>query len=366
MTSIEWCRNPDGSKGKSWNPIRARNIKTGRVGHYCEHVTEACRFCYAERLNLNARNLPFGGTGLPFKPGHLNDVEIYLDEAKLLEPLSWRKPQRVFVDSMDDPFGHWVKTEWLDKIFAVMALRRDHTFILLTKRPERAREYLSHSVSPFRRIHAEAAATVDAYETWGWIRNNRIAATPYNLYLQAPWPLPNVWLLVSCGDQADVDRFVPILLETPVALRGVSLEPLLGPIDAREYLRDFSRKHIGPEVFTTAAKYPYGLDWLIVGGESGGRDQAVRPMHPDWPRSLHDQCQAANVPFFFKQWGEWGFDPRTIDASGPTFFKFNDGTIVERYGKANNGHLLDGVAHQEWPVARSAGTVGSSTTGDQK
>ena len=402
MTSIEWCQNPDGSKGKSWNPIRARNIKTGRVGHYCEHVTDACRFCYAEWLNLNTRNLPFGGTGLPFKPGHLADVEIYLDEEKLLEPLSWRTPQRVFVDSMDDPFGHWVRPEWLDKIFAVMALRPDHTFILLTKRPERAREYL-----------AARNGVGDAHLCRAI---NEIPFQLGNRRGSLQMPLPNVWLLASCGNQEDVDRFAPIVLDTPAAVRGLSLEPLLGPVDLKRWMPSgtwgsFQGAPVYHQTyFMTKCEHcgwlgsselvhlnSYGDDadcvcpgchkifmcddfgdgrgvrWVITGGESGSRDQAVRPVHPRWEESLRSQCKAASVPYFRKQWGEYRViwerradpddrrvpavhnvaDRRFLNWAGGHGFHGEDVVAVERVGKARAGHLLDGVAHQEWPEVAS-------------
>lgn len=336
MTAIEWCQNEDGTKGKSWNPIRARNLKTGRIGHHCEHVNEACRFCYAERLNLNTRNLPYGGTGLPFKPGHLKDVEIFLDADKLLEPLTWRKPQRVFVDSMDDPFGRWVKSEWLDKIFAVMALCPQHTFIVLTKRPGAAREYLQSDE------HVSAVF----FELQTGI--GRLSQSPGSA-ARLNWPLSNVWLLVSCAEQKDVNEFVPILLQTPAAKRGVSLEPLIAPVDLTAVCYRDEDAEIRINALTAEAWVDNSdsasaytdendgntkLDWVIVGGESG--PEGVRAMHPAWPRKARDDCKAAGVPFFFKQWG-------TLVAS-------DDGRTA-RLSKAMAGRLLDGVEHNEWPRA---------------
>ena len=147
---------------------------------------------------------------------------------------------------------------------------------------------------------------------------------------RGPWlPLPNVWLLVSCGDQADADKFVPILRDTPAAIRGVSLEPLLGPI-----------------ILATR-----GLDWVICGGESG---QHARPMHPDWARALRDQCEAAGLPFFFKQWGEWAPFYYRDDGESQKSFVFDADSAfrrmtVHRIGKANAGRLLDGVEHSGFP-----------------
>src|SRR3972149_6922824 len=198
MTSIAWCRNADGSAGKSWNPIRARNLSTGAIGWHCEHVHEGCRNCYAERHNEKRF-----GTGLPYKPGHRGDVEIFLDEKTLIAPLGWRTPQRVFVCSMTDLFGEWVTDSWLDRILVVMALCQRHIFIVLTKRPRRMRDY-------FR-------ARRDDEDICLGIR-------------------PNLWLLVSCSEQKDADEFIPLVLDTPAAVRGGSGGPPLGPVELRRYL----------------------------------------------------------------------------------------------------------------------------------
>ena len=166
-SKIEWTDS-------TWNPIRARNLATGKVGWHCEHMSEACRFCYAEGIN---RRL---GTGLDFKPGHRADIEIFLDEQMLLAPLRWKKPRRIFVNSMTDTFAEFVKDEWLDRMFAVMVLCPQHTFQVLTKRPERMRSYV---------IHLAVGG----------------------------WPLKNIWLGVSAEDQATADERIPLLLQTPAA-----------------------------------------------------------------------------------------------------------------------------------------------------
>ncbi len=142
MTKIEWA-GLGLPKGVSWNPIRARNAETGKRGWHCEHVSEACRNCYAEAQNMKQGDT--GGTGFAYKPGHREsgDIEYYLDEATLLQPLHWRAPRGVFVCSMSDLYGDWVPDEWLDKIHAVEALCPQHRFAHLTKRPKRMREYIS-------------------------------------------------------------------------------------------------------------------------------------------------------------------------------------------------------------------------------
>ena len=336
MTSIEWCRNADGSAGKSWNPIRARNLSTGAIGWHCEHVHEGCRNCYAERHNEKRF-----GTGLPYKPGHRGDIEIYLDEKTLLAPLGWRKPQRVFVCSMTDLFGEWVTDAWRDRILAVMSLCPRHTFIVLTKRPRRMRDYfraLDDTSALDDRIASLVRARRDDEDICLGIR-------------------PNLWLLVSCSEQKDADEFIPLVLDTPAAVRGVSCEPLLGPIELSRYL-------------VTGDTRP--LRWVIAGGESG---PGARPMHLEWARSLHDQCAAAGVPFFFKQWGAWC--PHKIEPGGDLGGDVHAGRVrivhpagqsdvevfistgwrstlpgsryMVRLGKKAAGRLLDGREHSEWP-----------------
>lgn len=185
------------------------------------------------------------------------------------------------------------------------------------------------------------------------------------MYTDAPltWPLPNVWIGVSVEDQATADERIPLLRHTPAAVRWVSAEPLLGPVDIGRIRRD-------------GAGQDGNIDWIVAGGESGPH---ARPMHPDWARSLRDQCSAAGVPFLFKQWGEWGPDwdgARTCSNCGNTKADFAStgpsgddecghcgGEIwidakkpldeLRRVGKRRAGRLLDGVLHDGYPEARS-------------
>jgi protein gp37 len=316
-SKIEWT-------DATWNPIRARNLKTGKIGWHCEHVTSGCEFCYAESMNKRL------GTGLPFKPGHRKDIEIFLDEKMLVAPLRWKKPRMIFVCSMTDAFADFVKDEWLDKIFAVMALCPQHTFQVLPKRPERMREYMS---DPLRKramgqavmgISNALAAQAGSHLARITIKQFEDAFTPDGK------PFPNVWLGTSCENQATADDRIPILLDTPAAIRFVSLEPLLGSIDLRE---------VSTASVSAAAgnKLSDCLHWVIVGGESGPN---ARPMHPGWARSLRDQCMAAGVPFFFKQWGEHCASESAIVGRPPMF---------RRIGKKAAGRLLDGVEHNGMP-----------------
>ncbi|HEY8342859.1 MAG TPA: DUF5131 family protein, partial [Calditerricola sp.] len=242
------------------------------------------------------------------------------------------------------------------RIFAVMALAKQHTFLVLTKRPERMRRWFTTTASGAKR------------EVLVWETAGRPERWP-------GWPLPNVWIGVSVENQQAADERIPLLLETPAAVRFVSAEPLLGPLDLSAYLPrqlyvcqscgvELGQGEVGLDFrcpYCGAACDPdgstEGLDWVIVGGESGS---GARPMHPDWARSLRDQCREAGVPFFFKQWGEWS--PDNADIGVKMGFVALDGTwrdhqpfgwgrdypgsvSIWKVGKKKAGRLLDG---QEW------------------
>lgn len=370
-TAIEWAANADGSPGASWNPIRARNRASDKVGWLCVHESEGCRNCYAERINTRL------GTGVDFKAQNKAQVEIFLDEKTLLQPLRWKKPRTIFVCSMSDLFGSFVSNAFIDKVFAIAALCPQHTFVVLTKRSRRMREYFTQAEGRDGSLQFSTRANGTSIEREMRIRE---ATAPYTAFLgRCDWPysfpLPNVWLGVSAEDQKTADARIPDLLATPAAIRFVSLEPLLGPIDLRalsagaEWLYDalcgghwfldtlgVSNSADGPDLST--------LDWVIVGGESGPR---ARPMHPDWARSLRDQCAAAGVPFFFKQWGEWiAGEVFSIGTSlghtrcqdghehggKPTHWwggEVSSGVISVRTGKSAAGRALDGAEHNARP-----------------
>ena len=336
-SSIEWT-------DATWTPIRARHRKTGKVGWHCEHATPGCEFCYSEDLN---RRL---GTGLPFKPGHRKDVELFLDETMLLAPLRWKRPRMVFVCSMTDLFADFVPDEWIDKIFAIMAMTPQHTFQVLTKRAERMRTYVGPAKD--RILIGGTSVRVSTARSYH-------SSTSINV--AKPWPLPNVWLGVSTEDQRRADERIPYLLATPAAVRFISAEPLLGQMDIAKYLRPGCDRcapwetpcRIGCENVTR-------LDQVIVGGESGTK---ARPMHPDWARSPRDQCAAAGVPFFFKQWGTFKPEVRSGVEIDLTKLPRRDrvaanpeqpGTHIRfRWlGKKAAGRLLDGVEHNGMPEAR--------------
>lgn len=283
-SSIEWT-------GNTWTPIRARNVKTGKVGWHCEHASDECRFCYSEGLNL------VYGTGLEFKPGHLKngDVELFLDETMLLAPLGWPSGTKVFVCSMTDLFGQFVPDEWIDKIFAVMAVRSDITFQVLTKRSIRMREYFGphDEVGGMTRDCLVEGEAQCIWEKW--------KGTDPSMWLAVHWPLSNAWLGVSVGRRRHLDR-IHDLIHCPAALRWVSFEPLLESLgDVADWLE---------------------IDWAVIGLESrGGRSSGLGPV-----TSLMGQLRKAGVATFVKQLGTaWARkmnaglprkDPRRVHGKG--------------------------------------------------
>ena len=212
-SKIEWT-------DASWNPIRARDlgpVSTGPgIGTHCEIVSPGCEHCYAQAINKRL------GTHRPYLRTERDHVRVYLDERPLAQPLHWRRPRMIFVGSMTDLFGDWVTDDMLDRIFAVMALCPQHIFQVLTKRAERMRDYCRHVEVAARTWSAasEVVATLWALghqgATWGGDR---------------PWPLRNIWPGVSVEDQRRADERIPLLLETPAAVRWISAEPLLGSVD---------------------------------------------------------------------------------------------------------------------------------------
>ena len=316
-TTIEWA-------DEVWNPV------TG-----CTKVSQGCKHCYAEVIAKR-----FWGER------KFSDV-IYHPE-RMAQPIGWKKPRRVFVNSMSDLFHESVSVEIIANVWAVMAMANQHRYMILTKRAKRMWEVLNSMEFGI-----------------GYSSCLRIL-TDHTL---APDPiLDNIWLGVSAETQEEADKRIPLLLRTPAAVRFVSVEPMLGPINLLPYLVpvgynwDYERRG------------PARINWVIMGGESG---LGARPMHPDWARSVRDQCQDAGVPFFFKQWGEWkpisemsetendslyypapARDPeatrkckvsnRAVGYDGEDHWERVDGHVsylTFQVGKKAAGRLLDGV---EW------------------
>lgn len=268
---------------KTWNPV------TG-----CTKVSQGCKNCYAERMYER-----FNGKG-SFK-------NIICHEDRLNHPFRWKKPAMVFVNSMSDLFHEDVPFEFIDRVLGVTRRTgiNGHTYQILTKRPDRMVEY-------FKREDTEPL-------------------------------MPHVWLGVSVEDQETANERIPLLLQVPAAVRFLSCEPLLGPIDfyltSASMPSDISHPWRGEPIL-------HGIHWLIAGGESG---PGARPMHPDWIRELREQCVEGGVAFFFKQWGEW-VEHRLSDAKElKSVFHKGFGQDMCRVGKKAAGRLLDGQLHNEFP-----------------
>lgn len=279
-TKIEWATD-------SWNPI---------VG--CTKCSPGCQNCYAEKMAVRLVAMGLEKYKAVITNGKWNG-NLFFDEKALSDPLKWKKPRRIFVNSMGDTFHKHVKVGWYKAIYDTINACPQHTFIILTKRADR----LPLACELFQKF---------------WIGD-----------------LPNVWLGVTVCNQEEANEKIPLLIQIPATVRFVSVEPMLGPVDLRYQLHLYG--HVGPpchikrEGFHRLGDFKKELDWVICGGESGSK---ARPMHPDWVRSLRDQCKAAGVPFLFKQWGTYG----------PV-----NGDNMVRMGKHNAGRILDGVLHDEYP-----------------
>ena len=341
-SKIEWT-------DATWNPI------TG-----CSVVSPGCTNCYAMRLaGTRLRDHPSRhGLTNPSKAGPVWNGQVRFNEQWLDQPLKWRKPRRIFVCAHGDLFHENVPDSWIDRVFAVMALAERHTFQVLTKRSARMRAYVN---TLGRQSHEGRSVLLQRRRGWVVRERHPVDAVVY---------LPNVWLGVSAEDQTRADARIPDLLGTPAAKRFVSAEPLLGEVDVGPWLAEeagaaykFLSRWYGPDGFDpdgsqTEAKYqlvkPCPLDWVIAGGESG---PGARPMHPDWIRSLRDQCAAAGVPFFFKQWGAWAPAPEDMNftqaeefAEGRLFEHQSSGHTLVRVGKKAAGATFDGQTHEEFPA----------------
>lgn len=353
MTTIEWTRGDDGSLGKTWNPVRG-----------CSRVSEGCRNCYAEKIAARFSDVgkPFEGFATigPRRGAASWTGKVALVPEKLSEPLHWRKPRRVFVNSMSDLFHEKLADEDIDKVFAVMALCPHLTFQVLTKRPERMMAYLG-----VQRPWADVAASLSREKGAVWSAVRRRCEEERELGCvdnsEAAWleadsatdsgtrPLPNVWLGVSVEDQKTADERIPLLLEAPAALHFISAEPLLGPVDIRQWLAGGLDPTL-PRAQIVARLGKCGLSWVIVGGESGPK---ARPFDVAWARAVVDQCRAAGVLVFMKQMGarpyELAGDHLGADGSVPVgcFSGFRD-----RAG-ADPSEWPESLRVREFPEVRS-------------
>jgi len=295
----------------TWNPV------TG-----CHKVSRGCKNCYAEVIANRF-----------WKGRSFRDVQMHSE--RLNEPLGMRHKlhdKSVFVCDVSDLFHEDVSFEFIREVWKVFVQMPYTYFQVLTKRPDRALEWYKWQ------------SKID-----GWLFRD---------------PPANVWIGTSCEDQAAADERIPLLLQIPATVRFLSCEPLVGSIDLQQFL-------FRPVFHGSPADIEPNnqLHWIIAGGESG---HGATPMHPDWVRSLREQCKAANVPFFFKQWGEWrpALHGEIVPLKGSKFIR-NDGNVFDlpfgieavtgkpepitflpliRLGKSKAGNLLDGVQHLEFPA----------------
>lgn len=376
MSKIEWTE-------KTWNPI---------VG--CSKVSAGCKNCYAISMAWRLQHIQhskekYAGTVEKTAGGQLNWTgKVNIIEKEFIKPFTWKKPSMVFVNSESDLFHESIPYGTIRDLFGVMSVCKEHTFQVLTKRPQRMVEFFKwfeESDPDFQDDPAhEAYDLCDAYG---------IETGCGTAFETEAWPLKNVCLGVSVENQQTANERIPLLLQVPAAVRFLSCEPLLGPISLdsidteitcpeSKYCRIRPLTGIQTDMGRPCPDTPK-LDWIIVGGESG---HGARPLHPDWVRSLRDQCQKAGTAFFFKQWGEYYTKSILLGSGAPTFRMFDsmqhwinkaqtwvrggrcisiDGrechigkdfqecaypvAIMDKVGKKKSGRMLDGREWNEFP-----------------
>lgn len=332
---ISWLNMP-GYKPETWNPI---------IG--CSKVSPGCDNCYAEKMAIRLSYMPdfqissdYKLTLLPGndnKPSGWNDHTIFREEY-LLHPKRWKSPRMVFVCSMSDLFHENNDFDTIKKVYETMHSNDQHIFIVLTKRPERM------------------------YKFWVWLLD-KVAGL--GIQDVSSTTKDNVWIGVTAENQEQANKRIPILLQIPANKRFVSIEPMLESIDlnripAKYWGEEYDDLYNGLSLSALDGgkdtPTPWHLDWVICGGESGHK---ARPMHPDWVRSVRDQCKEAGTPFLFKQWGEWGEVPDYGSQKGKICFN-SEGhhqwipsvkgySTMKKVGRTISGDLLDGKQHHEWP-----------------
>jgi len=369
-TGISWTQthNPDGTvtPGATWNPVSG-----------CTKLTAECKFCYVERDWHRLTHLP------AYEGRSFTDVACHED--RLDQPLRWQRARRIFVCSTADLFHADVPDAFLDRVFGVMALCPQHTFLVLTKRAARMQRYLS---APGRsEAIAKAAEDFPADHPLDWVRADgretiERGGDPNEDTEWLPrWPMPNVHVGVTAGTQESANERISLLIETPAAVRWVSAEPLLGQVDVTRWIaKEFpvldddldapdgsfvdGMERVGDRWIRRIS-----LDWVVCGGESGSRKNA-RPMHPQWARDLRDQCKEYGVHFYFKQQGEWiiGRDATNDQQNNPKVWgcwvnikdgKTHDGNCLATFrdgdtnmlyvGRKTAGEALDGREHKAMP-----------------
>lgn len=337
-SAIEWT-------DATWNPLAG-----------CSIVSKGCTNCYAMGFANRLLDKPgshYEGTTKRVKGHAVWTGKVALAPERILHaPLGWKAPRRVFVNSMSDLFHEDVPDEWILKILDIVrrcsydggsnvgkigGASGQHTFMVLTKRPARMAAFMA-------RLRFNGKANDLRGECCLYLSDDS----------RPPVVMKNLWLGVSAEDQQSLEARVYPLLRTPAAVRFLSLEPLLDAVDLNclraPALKNDGAGHIAEScLYTVKDRAPYlpahdtaKIDWVIVGGESG---PDARTMHPEWVRTVREQCAASGSAFFFKQWGEWHpdalayTDARTGENPPPRM----------RVGKKKAGSLLDGKEHREFP-----------------
>jgi len=382
-TNIEWT-------DETWNPLAG-----------CSPISPGCTNCYAatmaRRLDGMAQSDLRRGKDPGGKRNYMGTAErrgkvdvfngvINFDEVALLKPTKWKKPRLIFVNSMSDFFHDAVTVEMIAAMLGIMYEAQWHTFQVLTKRAERMQSVLNWPGL----LDAVACVTWKRLAARAPDKAEILTVRDIRADLDMNWPLPNVWWGVSVEDQKRADQRIAPLLLTPAAVRFLSYEPALGPLDlcrvlwpgkARvDVLRGgfWEDREVFTKGYVNSSDFPATIDWVVAGGESGDR---ARPAHPDWFRKVRDDCSASGVAFLFKQWGEFSyhdcvahgekevvFEPglpmdlrHMLIWDGQSFEKPRAGETVQsafragnhlaiRVGKKEAGRLLDGVEHNEFPI----------------
>jgi protein gp37 len=375
MSKIEWTE-------ETWNPL---------IG--CSKVSPGCKNCYAIQTAWIRQHNPkmserYAGVVEKTPAGNLNWTgKVNVANEAIDKPLRKKKPTKYFVNSMSDLFHEAVPFEVIDKIYAIMGRCQHHVFQILTKRPERMLEY--YKSDPYQRILSHAYAL-------NLSKGHSLGAGIDNPNTPGAWGWEHVWLGVSVENQQTANERIPLLLQVPAAVRFLSCEPLLGPLRLDQLIRE--EEHYawvdncltGFKAHGAGGWYDNKIDWVIVGGESGA---GARPLHPDWVRSLRDQCQKTGTRYFFKQWGEYYTHSYLSGSGQPHFRMFTnmqhwvdkaqtwvrggrcisiDGrkcksgkdfkecaypvVIMDKVGKKKAGRLLDGREWNEFPGKQTVST----------
>lgn len=294
-TKIEWTHRPN-TLGCTWNPIHFKRDDGGseKTGNMCTRISPGCKNCYASTLNQR------WGNRLEFIAENLSKGHFYLDEKELQAPLRQKKPCTIFVGDMFDLFHEAIPDEMILGVFRMMGWAKQHVFQVLTKRAKRMQQILAY----------------------------RDLVNPHL------WPVPHVWCGVSVESQKYADERIPLLLQTPAAVRFLSVEPQLEAVDLEELP---SASGIGRHLnalsnagVDAGADIPTKIDWVICGGESG---PGARPFNLSWAESLREQCKAAGVAFFMKQVGvnSWPRNLLTKDRKGGDPSEWPEGLRVREW-----------------------------------